>query len=161
LGVLTIRTIEADQWQEWRAIRLAALTEAPYAFSSTLEDWSGTGDTEDRWRERLVSVPLNLIADQDGCAIGMASATDPADGEVEVISMWVAPVGRGSGVGDALVESITRWTADQGAGRLALAVRQANLRAVALYERQGFRDIGCVTAAGDPFPERRMMLTVL
>jgi ribosomal protein S18 acetylase RimI-like enzyme len=150
--------IDADLWQEWREMRLAALTEAPHAFSSTLEDWSGTGDAEDRWRERLVNVPLNLNAELDGRPAGMVSATHPIDGEVELISLWVAPFSRGSGVGDALVESITRWTLDQGGDRLALAVRHANLRAIAFYERQGFCDVGWVTESADGFRERRMVL---
>jgi ribosomal protein S18 acetylase RimI-like enzyme len=159
--VISIRAIEADQWQEWRAMRLAALAEAAYAFGSTLEEWSGAGDTEGRWRGRLLSVPVNLIADLGGRPVGMASGTAPVQGEVELISMWVAPEGRGSGVGDALVEAIARWTSGQGAHRLVLAVRQANRRAIAFYERQGFRDVGSASAVGDPFPERRMMLTAL
>ncbi len=64
-------------------------------------------------------------------------------------------------MGDALVEAITRWTRSQGPVRLVLAVRQANLHAVALYERQGLRDVGWASAADEPFPEPRMMLTVL
>jgi len=59
-----------------------------------------------------------------------------------------------------IVEAIACWTSSQGAVRLVLAVRQANLHAVALYERQGFRDVGWASASGEPFPERRMMLTV-
>ena len=141
-------------------MRLAALAEAPYAFGSTLEEWSGVGDVEGRWRERLLSVPLNLIADLDGRSVGMASGTAPVDGEVELISMWVAPEGRGRGVGDALVDAIVRWARNQGAVRLVLGVRQANQHAATLYERHGFRDVGWASAADDPFPERRMIVTV-
>src|ERR1700722_14623539 len=50
-----------DDWRLWRELRLAALTEAPGAFGSTLAEWSGAADTEQRWRGRLESVPLNLV----------------------------------------------------------------------------------------------------
>ena len=66
-------------------------------------------------------------------------------------------------MGDVLVEAIAGWTSSQGAVRLDLAVRTANLHAAALYERHGFRDIGWATGP-EPrraCPERRMMLTVL
>jgi ribosomal protein S18 acetylase RimI-like enzyme len=155
--VISVRIIPADEWQVWRAIRLAALTDAPYAFGSTVEQWSGAGDTEARWRGRLQDVPLNLIADLDGRPAGMASGTVPVDGTVELISMWVAPSGRGSGVGDALVEAIARWAGDQGAVRLVLAVRQANQHAIDLYERHGFHEDGWASAPDEPFPERRMV----
>ena len=53
--------VEPDDWRMWRALRLAALTDAPGAFGSTLAEWSGTGDTEQRWRARLGDVALNLV----------------------------------------------------------------------------------------------------
>ena len=52
--------LDPDDWQLWRELRLAALAEAPDAFGSTLAEWSGAGDTEQRWRTRLHGVALNL-----------------------------------------------------------------------------------------------------
>ena len=45
--------VTPEAWRTWRELRLAALAEAPYAFTSRLADWQGEGDREDRWRERL------------------------------------------------------------------------------------------------------------
>ncbi len=124
-------------------MRLEALAEAPFAFGSTLADWQGERDTEERWRKRLSDVPLNLVAEWEAAPAGMASGTSP-DGErsVELISMWVAPTARGRGVGDALVESVIEWAREQQASRVALAVFASNERALALYRRHGFLDIG-------------------
>lgn len=138
--MIVVRVLGEEDWHEWREMRLAALTESPSAYSSTLAEWSGAGDVEERWRSRLYSVALNVIADFDGLPAGMTSATAPNDGEVELISMWVVPEFRGRGVGDALIEAVVAWALEQGARRIGLDVRQANHQAVALYSRNAFRE---------------------
>lgn len=156
MTVISMRVLNPDDWPLWRAMRLAALSEAPYAFVSTLEEWTGDGDTEKRWRDRLVSVPFNLIAELDGQPVGMASGSSPANEEIELISMWVDPSARGHAVGDALVEAIIAWAVEQQVARVTLYVRKENIRAVALYARNGFADVGSVSRPSDPFPERKM-----
>jgi ribosomal protein S18 acetylase RimI-like enzyme len=153
--VIDVLVLKPDDWQLWRTLRLAALEEAPEAFSSTLSDWSGSGDTEHRWRARLAQVPLNLALTVDGEPVGMVSATAPGvDGEVEVISLWVAPAGRGRGVGDEAIRQVATWAQDQHLGcDLVLSVKTDNRSARALYERHGFLDDG--PSPDDP-GERRM-----
>ncbi len=137
---MRLRAIEPADWRIFRELRREALREAPYAFGSTLEEWSGERDTEERWRDRLTAVPLNLIAELDAKPAGMASGTHPNNNNaVELISMWVAPFARGRGISDALVEAVVRWATDRGARSVVLGVTQVNARAVALYERQGFK----------------------
>jgi ribosomal protein S18 acetylase RimI-like enzyme len=154
-STVTLVSTGPDGWRRWRALRRAALAEAPDAFSSTLAEWTGAGDTEARWRDRLTAVPLNVMASIGRRPVGMVSAMAPADDEVELISMWVAPHGRGRGIGDALIEAVVRWAAEQGASRVALAVREHNGPAIALYRRNGFADDG--PSHWDPASERRMV----
>src|SRR5579875_3297701 len=59
---VVLAAVGPEDWRRWRALRLAALAEAPWAFSSTLAQWSGPGDTEARWKDRLAGVALNLVA---------------------------------------------------------------------------------------------------
>jgi len=141
--VITLRRLSVDDWRLWRQLRLEALTEAPYAFSATLADWQGEGDTEERWRGRLSSVAFNLIADLDETPAGMVSAT-AADAEriIELISMWVAPIARGRGVGDLLVKAVIAWATEQAASKIALAVAEGNVHASGLYRRHNFMDSG-------------------
>ncbi len=154
--MIVVRTLTEDDWPEWRALRLAALTEAPEAFGSTLADWSGAGDTEARWRGRLHHVPYNVLALRDDVAVGMVSATEPHEDGVELVSMWVAPSARGHGVGDALVDAVAAWARERGVATVTHDVRASNDRAVALYARNGFVDVGASPGTpGDP-PERRM-----
>lgn len=98
--MLDVLVLTPDDWKLWRQLRLAALAQAPGAFGSTVAEWSGSGDTEQRWRTRLTSVALNLVLKAGGEPVGMVSATAPnSDAEVELISLWIAPAGRGRGAG--------------------------------------------------------------
>jgi hypothetical protein len=93
---IKLRKIGVDDWPLWRNLRLAALAEAPHAFSSKLADWQGEGDTEARWRGRLSAIPFSVVAEWRKAVAGMvsASALNP-DGSVELFSMWVAPFAPG------------------------------------------------------------------
>lgn len=153
-----LRLLTEEDWQVWRVVRLRALAEAPYAFYATLAEWTGEGETEERWRQRLRAVPYNVFAYLADELSGMVSATDPIDGQMVLLSLWVAPEARGQGVGDRLVEAVLRHAGAQGASRVALDVRDTNGHALALYERHGFVDVGpAPDLRPDDLPERRMI----
>lgn len=158
LEVVSVRPVTAEAWSLWRLLRRQALTESPEAFGTTLAEWSGDGDTEHRWRERLHDVPVNLVAEDAGMPVGMVSVTAAVDGQAEVISMWVAPQARGRGTGEALLRAAISRAATAGATHVALNVRVGNARAVGLYCRVGFTDVGWATAPDAPHAERRMQL---
>jgi ribosomal protein S18 acetylase RimI-like enzyme len=144
-GVLEIRTLSGADWAVWRRLRLAALAEAPYAFGSTLADWQGAGDREQRWRDRLeIPGSHNLVAVLDGVPSGMASGVPTeAAGLVEIISLWVSPAARGRGVADRLIEEIEAWAVQTGrATTMRLEVTPGNAAAIALYRRHGFAETG-------------------
>lgn len=133
-----------EDWRLWRRLRRAALQEAPDAFGSTLTQWSGAGDTEERWRDRLSDVPLNLVLLLEGEPAGMVSATSPdREGQVELISLWVDPTARGRGVAHEAIRQVLDWAAEEHpASRVVLSVADGNLPARQLYRRHGFTDAG-------------------
>lgn len=133
-----------DDWRRWRALRQAALGQAPEAFGSTLAEWTGPGDTEERWRRRLAAVPHNLVVLREGRDVGMASLTGPAGQEPpELIGMWVAPEARGTGAADAVVQAVLTAAAESCPGcDVALSVYAGNVVARRLYARHGFVDDG-------------------
>jgi RimJ/RimL family protein N-acetyltransferase len=143
-----------DDWRRWRTLRLAALAEAPQAFSSTL---AGTlaADDEGWWRARLTTVPHNLVVVRDGADVAMVSLTGPGeDGAPELVSMWVAPAARGSDVADAAVRAVLALADDDHRGLpVVLSVYADNRAALRLYARHGFVDAG--VSPDDP-RERRM-----
>ncbi len=133
--MIEITSLNSDDWERWRDMRLNALAEAPYAFCSSLSEWQGAG--EQSWRDRLSEVSLNLIAKFDGDDAGMVSGMASED-EVELLSMWVAPFARGRGIGDALITAILEWASSERKLRLVLRVLNGNDRAESLYVRHGF-----------------------
>ena len=149
--VVETRMLRADQWPEWRSLRLQALTDAPSAFGSSLSDWIDA--TDERWRSRLRDVPLNVVATLDGETVGQVSAVNGSSSHsVELISMWVAPTSRGVGVGDALINTVIDWAEGQTASVVSLSVKASNLPARRLYERNLFM----VDGVGDEDDEVRM-----
>jgi ribosomal protein S18 acetylase RimI-like enzyme len=142
-GVTDLRVLGPEDWRAWRDLRLCALAEAPHAFGSRLADWQGEGDREERWRARLgVAGSHNVVALLDSSPVGMASGVPASEGVAELISMWVSPIGRGRGVGDALVRAVEQWATGTGARVLRLDVAEDNAAAQALYERHGFAFTG-------------------
>jgi ribosomal protein S18 acetylase RimI-like enzyme len=144
LIMLELRTLGPEDWTLWRELRLAALSEAPYAFGSTLAEWTGAGDREERWRSRLeIPGARDVVAILDGRPVGMASGVPAKEAAgVELISMWVSPVARGRGVGDLLIRAVEQWAVERHATTLLLSVMPDNGKAIALYERHGFADVG-------------------
>ncbi|MEV6285410.1 GNAT family N-acetyltransferase [Kribbella sp. NPDC051770] len=137
--MIDLHVLTPDDWKTWRELRLAALADAPAAFGSRYADWVDA--EEDRWRARL-AVPGSycLIATLAGAPAGMASGV-PAEDEPDVrelISMWIAPVARGRGLGDALMAAVEDWARSDGAQAVELSVVQGNENAHALYLRNGY-----------------------
>jgi ribosomal protein S18 acetylase RimI-like enzyme len=150
--VTEILVLSPDEWALWRRLRLAALTEAPYAFGARLKDWQGDADAEQRWRSRL-SIPgsHNVAAMVSDQPVGMASGVPTSQTDVvELISMWVTPTARGRGAGDALVGEIERWARSIDARVLRLSVAEDNAVASQLYRRHGFEYTG---ELGDLMPD--------
>jgi len=143
-----IRRVQAGEWAAYRQVRLAALAEAPYAFSSTLEGESAKDDAY--WQDRAAhGIPM-FIAWQDGEPAGLAGAFVIPDDELppgvprawHLVSMWVSPAQRGNGLADRLVQAVAGAARADGATRLLLWVTDVNERARAFYGRLGFRPTG-------------------
>jgi GNAT superfamily N-acetyltransferase len=124
-----------------QSIRLRALADAPDAFGTTLEH--ALALSEDAWSRQVRELPT-LIAVRDGRDVGMVRcARDQTTNDTAwLISMWVAPEARRSGVGSALVDRVVEWARTNGIRRLLLDVADGNAEAIALYQRKGFEPTG-------------------
>jgi ribosomal protein S18 acetylase RimI-like enzyme len=133
-----VRLLTTEDWAKLRDVRLAALAEAPYAFSSTLareQEFS-----EQIWRERAGCGRTFAAWDGD-TIVGLATGLHE-DGGWSLVGMWVSPKVRGSGVADQLVAAVCDLGRQSGATSVTLWVTQINGRARAFYRRLGFIPTG-------------------
>jgi len=163
--MVTIERIRPDDWVALRAVRIAALTDSPSAFGSTLERELAFSDAD--WQARAASSAagserVTFLARSDSEVVGIVGGFVDGDA-VELVSMWVAPPARGTGLGRSLVERVVDWTTDDTeAARVDLWVVRGNDAAQHLYEATGF----AVTDDVQPLPsdqckdEIRMTLAV-
>lgn len=136
---MDVTRIGPADWERFRAVRLASLSESPAAFGSRHADWVDA--PAERWQSRLTQVPLTLLAQQATQLVGVASGQPVGEKWVELISMWVAPAARGTGVAGQLIDAVVEWAAGQDRTTF-LMVRSDNVRARKAYERAGFVDTG-------------------
>ncbi|RYC12536.1 GNAT family N-acetyltransferase [Nocardioides zhouii] len=142
-----------DEWREFREVRLAALVDAPYAFGASHADWVDA--SEERWRSRLTDVPLTVVARDDGGFVGVVSGVSSGE-HVELISMWVAPDHRGTGLAGRLIGEVVAWASARGQDTY-LMVRDDNASAIAAYARAGFADLGVPDGWPEDAPRERRM----
>ncbi|MFH5821504.1 GNAT family N-acetyltransferase [Georgenia sp. AZ-5] len=135
----------AAEWRTVREVRLRALAADPAAFGSTLAREQAFGD--DVWRGRA-GAGRTFLARRGGAVVGIASyyVEEGREDERQLVSMWVAPEARGSGIAPLLVGAVRDAAAAEGAAALTLFVAQGNEAARRLYERLGFRPTGEIQA---------------
>jgi ribosomal protein S18 acetylase RimI-like enzyme len=142
-----VRRVTPDDWAELRDVRLAALADAPSAFASTYEREVAFDEAE--WRRRIVASPWWLARTGDGPVGLVAGYRTDDDGALRhLVSMWVHPTARGTGVATALVSAVCAWAVADGGRVVSLWVADGNDRARRFYERAGFTG----TAERQPLP---------
>ena len=133
-----IRRLDASDAEPFRALRLAALREAPEAFGSTYAIEAARPITE--YRERLTSSTV-LGAHCDGELVGIVGfkreTGEKNAHKAFVWGMYVRAGFRRRGIGSALVDAMTRSAAGK-VEQLTLTVVQGNDAATTLYEKAGF-----------------------
>jgi ribosomal protein S18 acetylase RimI-like enzyme len=147
--------LEPADWPALKAARLAALADAPEAFASTLEHEREY--TDQQWQEWLASTVATFGAFRAGeertpaeaRIAGMAAArVRPRPGQADehaewrLMSVWLSPDLRGTGVATRLVDAVRGQARRSGASLISLWVTDANERARAFYERLGFEPTG-------------------
>jgi [ribosomal protein S18]-alanine N-acetyltransferase len=92
---------------------------------------------------RLPRALWSRLAGQTGgeTLIGYFVAMKGVD-EVHLLNITVAPAFQGQGWAPLMLEALSGWSRGQNAQWLWLEVRASNQRALAIYERHGFRRVG-------------------
>jgi RimJ/RimL family protein N-acetyltransferase len=141
--LITIRRIRTGEAELFRQIRLKALQDAPYAFSSTFD--SALRRSAESWREQAESTAqgsdrATFIAFSEEVPIGITALYRLEDqAEVgEVLQVWVAPEFRGSGIARDLMDVVFQWAGENNFRRIIAGVTKVNLRAQKFYTKYGF-----------------------
>jgi GNAT superfamily N-acetyltransferase len=142
MSEITVHALGEEDWQEFRDIRLTALLDSPEAFVATAAQ--ETALDEQAWRERMCRA-CRLVAERDGTPVGVVGLGqgDPEHACTgELFGLWVAPVGRGTGVAWKLVEAGAAQALADGHRNLGFWVGTDNGSAVAFASSFGFRPTG-------------------
>jgi GNAT superfamily N-acetyltransferase len=152
---LDLARLTPDAWREYRAVRLAALAEAPDAFGSTLADARQRRAAD--WRASLAQRVQFVVRDR-GTTVGTVGGL-VEDGP-ELVSLWVHPAWRGQGAGDVLVQAVLEWAGQEGHTQVRLWVTADNRPAERLYARHGFVRTGESQPVTADNPRRREVAMV-
>jgi len=144
-----IAKIGTDSVEAYREIRLAALKTDPMAFGSTYarESALSMADWQQRalWldgRDRIGLFAVDGTSGDTVCGLVLCFRSDVEPATGMVISMWVAPPARRAGAASALLDAVAEWALAHGMPTLRLLVLEDNARAIALYEKNGYRKTG-------------------
>jgi ribosomal protein S18 acetylase RimI-like enzyme len=140
---MDVRRIRRHEGPKLRELRLRALAEAPQAFGSTLAEEQAKPPVHWEERARIASAgesTVLFVAEEDHRWYGLVGSFVHRDHPrvTRLVSMWVDPSRRRSGIGTALVDEVIRWSHDRGAACIQLWVTESNEPAQALYARSGF-----------------------
>nr|WP_246399813.1 GNAT family N-acetyltransferase [Amaricoccus macauensis] len=84
--------------------------------------------------------PKIYLLGRHGDRVGGAGFAAIHGDAVVMHAVEVTPAARRTGIGAAMVRAAAAWGRERGAGRLLLAVTQANVGATALYRGLGFEE---------------------
>jgi GNAT superfamily N-acetyltransferase len=160
--VITIRRIRSGEAELYKRVRLAALRDAPYAFSSSYE--TALARSDESWREQADGTAAGIeratfIAFSDDAPIGITAAYRMADRSDagEIIQVWVDPGFRGKRVARDLMDAVFEWASGNRFHEIIAKITNGNTRALRFYYKYGFaraRDAtpdesGCVVLKRD------------
>jgi ribosomal protein S18 acetylase RimI-like enzyme len=150
--LIIIQPITLQNLALFKAVRLRALQEAPYAFGSTYASESAFTDAQwaarlDRWNG-VRGVGFIAVDGETPCGIAGTIIDDKNPARANLVSMWTAPSHRHTGVGRLLVNQALEWTREHKVSALLLMVTSNNTGAIRFYEKLGF----VRTGRTEPYP---------
>ncbi|MGQ5524283.1 GNAT family N-acetyltransferase [Chitinimonas sp. PSY-7] len=138
-----IERIHSDQADVLRDLRLRGLEEAPEAFGRRYADIAAR--SQDYWCQHVLHYAnsedsATFLLYRNGKPVGMTGAylEGSRRDHAYICNMWVDPAFRRGGAGGRLVDTATRWLAEQGVERINAWVVETNNTAILFYETLGF-----------------------
>lgn len=145
----TVRRTTAEEWQEFRDLRLEALLDSPTNYGRTYEQDLAVPDEE--WQERARTNAGSAeqaffvaVDDATGRLVGMWGGMphfNRPDAHI-VLGVYVQPAARGTDVAKRLNRAFIDFAETTDSKELLLLVRDDNDRGRRFYEREGFELTG-------------------
>lgn len=146
-STIKIRLLKKGEGKLLRDIRLRALKDLPDSFGQKYDEvanqplsfWEGKILEAEELDDRIT-----LLAMQEGKAIGMLfcfirSLSEKTSG---LGGMWIDPVARKKGIGQALIYKALEWLKDRGMVRVTLGNTKGNQASDRFYKKLGFNYTG-------------------
>ena len=139
--MIQVRSLEADEGALLKRIRLHALSDSPWAFSSSLAAERSLPD--EYWRELVAGIgqfmgSRTFVAERDMSVGAMLGCYPETTERYRLVAVWVSPEARRQGVGAALLRSVKAWVLEARGTELIVGVFESNTSAIAFYQAQGF-----------------------
>jgi GNAT superfamily N-acetyltransferase len=144
--MISIVPITARNFLVFKAVRLQALLDSPFAFGSTYARESEFPD--DEWFRRAenwngaTGAGFLAIDESGACGIVGSFLEESNRTQARLVSMWTAPTHRRLGAGALLVSAAENWARGAGAKTMSLMVTSHNPSAQLFYERLGYAFTG-------------------
>jgi len=150
---MMIERLQPEDWMRLKKLRLAALSDSPDAFGSTLDGALGYSDSD--WENGIHDL-TTFVAVVDEVDQGMLRCVPDKDdpSSMFLISMWIAPEARGSGLAEKLIQITVEWARSKSYKQLLLDVADNNNAAIKLYSKLLFEPNGETGTL--PFPREHI-----
>jgi ribosomal protein S18 acetylase RimI-like enzyme len=143
--MVELRHARHEDWELLKEIRLRALRDSPDAFCVTHDEAAGYDD--EVWIERSSAEPGEgssasfLAIDRDE-VVGMSAGILCDQHRMDVVSLFVTPSHRGTGLAQELMKMVEAWGRTRGAYEAVLDVEADNQRAGSFYTSLGYLPTG-------------------
>jgi phosphinothricin acetyltransferase len=133
-----VELLTPGDWDDVRRIYLEGIADGNATFETEAPSW-------EKWDASHRPAP-RLVARESSSTVGWAALSSVSSREayrgVAEVSVYVAAVARGRGVGRALLSELVRRSEDSGVWTLQAGIFPENAASLALHRACGFRTVG-------------------
>ena len=143
--MITIQRLGEDRWQDYRDLRLEALKNKPWVFSSSWEEEQLFPEAV--WRQRIGNVLFAIVDNKPAGTIAVFYNNRPKTKHVcEIFGVYLRKEYRGQGIGNLMLEAaLTEINTCKGITKIKIGVNPTQKVAEHLYRKHGFKPIGHLT----------------
>lgn len=157
---INIRVATPDDVEVWRRLRRDGIARFPSAFIPSLEEHDASPAKDDVARLARGDRFLAFRGETPVGLVGMNRHAGRSDHRGEIGPMYVVPDAQQAGVATLLLRHVLEYARQVGIWQPELAVNEDNNRAIALYKKHGFIEVGRIPNAvmGADGPEHDLLM---